>query len=53
VSAPDLDDLLVRLKYGSAPWSAWRDEDSDTEIVLDGANLLEADLLGARLTGAR
>jgi len=63
VSAPGLEALLVRLKYGSGPWNAWRDEEPDAEIVLDGANLNgmiltganlhEADLLGARLAGAR
>jgi hypothetical protein len=32
-----IEQLLIRLKYGSTPWNAWRREHRDVPIVLDGA----------------
>ena len=44
------DNLLARLKYGSAPWNMWRRDHPDVAAILTRANLREADLLGADLT---
>jgi hypothetical protein len=38
----------MRLKFGSASWNLWRQENPDVAIVLDGANL---NGMGAILTG--
>jgi uncharacterized protein YjbI with pentapeptide repeats len=53
-----IEQLLQRLKYGSAPWNAWRREIPDAPIVLDGVDLSGMILTGvdfsdARLRGAR
>ena len=41
--------ILFHLKYGSASWNRWREEEPETAIVLDGADLngMIQDLKGA------
>jgi hypothetical protein len=41
-----VSEFLRRLKYGAAPWNAWRREHPEIVIVLD-----HADLNGMILTG--
>ncbi len=36
---PVIEQVLARLKFGSAPWNGWRDENPDVGINLDGAKL--------------
>lgn len=48
----DVDRLLARLTFGSAFWNIRRAEDPETPIVLEGANLRQADFRGARLANA-
>ncbi len=44
-------DFLVRLKFGSAAWNIWRQENPDVAIVLDGATLNGMILTGVNFSG--
>jgi GNAT superfamily N-acetyltransferase len=44
-------DFLVRLKFGSAAWNVWRQENPDVAIVLDGAVLNGMILTGVNFSG--
>ena len=44
-------EFLVRLKFGSAAWNIWRQENPDVAIVLDGATLNGMILTGVNFSG--
>lgn len=44
--------LLETLRSGSAPWNAWRKNNPQAEVSLDGADLRGANLKNADLSGA-
>ena len=44
-------DFLLRLKFGSAAWNLWRQENPDVAIVLDGAVLNGMILTGVNFSG--
>ena len=46
------ESLLARLKFGSAAWHHWRDEEPDVAIDFDGARLDGMILTGINFAGA-
>ena len=54
------EDVLIRLKYGSAPWNRWREANPDMALTLNGrcekqicaANLTDAHYSAVDLRGA-